>query len=172
MYQRGLTLLELLIALSILGIVLALGIPGFQQQTDKIRAKTATNNLYSAIHAARTQAIYHNNRTTIRALGTWAQGWEIFTDENHNGKLDPGETRLQQHRLDNDLLRVEGNRPVKRYISFIGTGESRYATGSSGGAFQAGTLTLCSKSGETGYQLVLARMGRVRVQRAQPSDCR
>lgn len=170
--QTGLTLLELLITLIIVSIILAFALPGFDRQVQQTRAKTTANELYQALQAARARAVSINGRATLRAKGDWNQGWMLFDDLNHNGVRDPGEAVLLEHRTETPTLQVSGNQPVQRYVSFVGTGESRYATGSPGGAFQAGTLTICPRNSELGgYQLVLSRMGRVRTQAIEAEDC-
>jgi len=171
MSQRGLTLLDLLITLVVLSLVLTVAVPSFQAYISATRAKTRTLNLYEALQTTRTRAVGHNHRATLRALGDWSRGWVLFDDLNHNGQPDPNERLVAEHRFSGTEITIKGNRPLKNYVSFVGTGESRFASGSPGGGFQAGRLTLCSQDTHEGYQLVLARMGRVRIQEAQPGDC-
>lgn len=170
MPQRGLTLLELLITLVILSLILTVALPSFQSQIQDVRTRTLTQSLYEAIQATRTRAVSRNGRATLRALGSWDQGWELFDDLNHNGVRDPGEPLVMQHRIKSGPINVTGNGPVKRYISYIGTGESRYATGTPRGGFQAGTIKVCQE-GAGGYKLVLARMGRVRKRAIDEAKC-
>lgn len=171
MNQRGLTLLDLLVALIIFSLVVTLAVPSFTAQISQVQTKTRALSLYEALQLTRTEAISRNRRTTLRALGGWSRGWVLFDDQNHNGRPDPGETILTEHRFEGTQVRIEGNRPLQNYVSYIGTGESRFASGRPGGGFQAGRLTVCAQDSSRGYQLVLARMGRVRIQQAQPDDC-
>ncbi len=171
MPARGFTLLELLVTLTVLVLLVAVGIPSMSQQIRSNHLKTATLDLYQAVQLARTRAVTTNSRVTMRALGDWHQGWRIFLDPNHNGTWEADEFLIAEAGP-NSRLSIHGNLPVRRYISFIGTGEGRYATGRYGGAFQAGTLTLCpaAEIGE-GYQLVLARSGRMRRKKIGPEEC-
>lgn len=171
MPARGFTLLELLVALTVLVLLMAVGIPSMSQQIRNNHLKTASLELYQAVQLARTRAVMTNSRVTLRAMGDWHQGWRIFLDPNHNGEWDPNEFLIVEAGP-NPQLAIRGNYWVKRYISFIGTGEARYAAGRYGGALQMGTLTLCpaTQSGE-GYQLVLSRSGRVRKKRVGPEEC-
>lgn len=171
MPARGFTLLELLVTLTVLVLLVAVGIPSMSQQIRNNHLKSASLELYQAVQLARTRAVTTNSRVTLRALGDWHQGWRIFLDPNHNGEWEPGELLIAEAGPNSNLT-IQGNIPVRRYISFIGTGEGRYATGRYGGAFQAGTLTLCSAaaSGE-GYQLVLARSGRMRKKKIGAGEC-
>ena len=171
MSQRGLTLLELLIALVVISLILTLAVPSFTSQISALKTKTRAASLYEALQLTRTRAISRNQRATLRSLGDWSRGWVLFDDQNHNGLQDSGETVLTEHRFEGSEVNIEGNRPLKDYVSYIGSGESRFASGRPGGGFQAGRLTVCAQDASRGYQLVLARMGRVRIQRAQPGDC-
>jgi type IV fimbrial biogenesis protein FimT len=55
-------------------------------------------------------------------------------------------------------ITITGNTPVQRYVSYIGLGATRRASG----ALQMGTITLCA--GDVGRQIVISRTGRPRVQ--------
>ena len=172
MPQRGFTLLELLVTLVVLSIVLTMGIPSLQAQIERTRTLTLAQNLQAAMQATRHRAISRNGRATLRPLGaSWENGWELFDDLNHNAERDPGETLVLSHRIDNEGVSIAGNDKVDRYISYVGTGESRHATGSPKGGFLAGTITLCSESAAANYKLGLARMGRVRREKIDAEDC-
>ncbi|MBY6191834.1 GspH/FimT family pseudopilin [Microbulbifer agarilyticus] len=170
MNQRGLTLIELLITCSILGILLAIGIPSFQQQLETSRTRAAADALLQAIHLTRSKAVSTNRRATLRRLDTWHAGWEVFYDRDFDGERDADE---QQITTGTALIGVtiDGNGPLTNYVSFIGSGESRYAGTANGGGFQAGTFTICPTTPGEGYQLILARSGRVRVDRVTAADC-
>ena len=170
MSSRGLTLLELLITLSILAILAAIGIPSFTAQIESSRTRTAADQLYQAIQLTRAKAVTVNRRATMRHLGSWNAGWEVFFDRDFDGVRDTGEELLFTH----GELRgsaIYANNPLTNYISYIGTGESRFAGTASSGGFQAGTFTICPVDSGEGFQLVLARSGRVRQSRATAQDC-
>lgn len=173
MPQRGLTLLELLITLIILSLLLTIGLPGFQRQIEETRTLTMTQTLQDAIQLARQRAVSRNGRVTLRPLGDWERGWELFDDENHNGVRDDGEHIVLTHQLPPDLggLSISSNSKLRRAVSYVGTGESRHPSGSVLGGFQAGRLTICSPDRSQGYELVLSRMGRMRRQPVGPEAC-
>ena len=170
MHTQGLTLLELLITLSILAILAAVGIPSFTTQIESTRTRAAADQLYQAINLARTKAVTANRRATIRRLGDWNSGWEVFFDRNFDGVRDVGEELLV---VNGEIsgASIYANNPLTNYVSFIGTGESRFAGTASSGGFQAGTFTICPANGGEGYQLILARSGRIRQSRATTQDC-
>ncbi|WP_051687409.1 GspH/FimT family protein [Microbulbifer sp. HZ11] len=170
MNARGLTLIELLITLSILAILLAIAIPSFQQQIESSRTRSAADTLLQAIQLTRSKAVATNRRATLRRLGDWQSGWEVFYDQDFDGVRDTGEEQIT---IGGALtgVTVTANGPLTNYVSFTGSGESRYAGTASGGGFQAGTLTVCPATGGKGYRLILSRGGRVRVETLDDTDC-
>ena len=90
--QRGVTLLELLIGMTLLGIVLGLGVPGFTEMNRHRQLVNHGNSVVGGIHFARSEAMRLGRPVSIcgssdgascSAAG-WADGWIVFTD---NGVL-------------------------------------------------------------------------------------
>ena len=65
MTQRGFTLWELLVTVLLIGIVLSLGIPNFNDFTRNSEMAAAVNALVSAVHASRTEAVKRGAPITI-----------------------------------------------------------------------------------------------------------
>ena len=63
--QPGFTLVELLIAITIIGILLAIGLPSFQQTIDKSRLVGAADNLLAEMRYAQTEATKRNVPITV-----------------------------------------------------------------------------------------------------------
>jgi type IV fimbrial biogenesis protein FimT len=85
---RGFTLPELLIVLTVLGILLAAGLPEFGNFTRSQRVKTASFDLFSTLALARSEAITRNTRVTVApAGGSWTNGWTV---------TDPGGTVIRR----------------------------------------------------------------------------
>jgi type IV fimbrial biogenesis protein FimT len=167
----GFTLIDLFITLTILSILLAFAFPSFSAQIQDVRVKSATQNLLESLEVTRTHAVFANNRATMRKQNEWTGGWEIFIDTNNDGLLNNDETIIQKHEKLTGV-RIIANGPVKNYVSFIGSGEGRNANGSNNtGAFQAGTFTICPEGKGRGYELILARGGRVRIKKIEAYDC-
>ena len=97
--QRGVTLIEIMVALSLLAILVLIGVPSFQSTLERSRLKATQDSLQIAFLRARSEAakrnssiricpIRANNRQRCRALtssDTWHHGWLLY----YNGDLDP-----------------------------------------------------------------------------------
>lgn len=91
---RGVTLIEVLIALCVVAVLLASAVPAFTGALDRLRLSTTVNELVLAVNLARAEATARRARTAVvpRARNDWSSGWLVFIDANDNGQLDPGET--------------------------------------------------------------------------------
>lgn len=86
--NRGFTLIELIITLTIIGIMVALAAPGMQSFSSSNRLTTQVNDLLADISLARSEAIKRNvasgvcvtaaNGTSCVAAGNWANGWLAY----------------------------------------------------------------------------------------------
>jgi type IV fimbrial biogenesis protein FimT len=80
---RGFTAVELLVTLTIVGVLLALAAPGLRQMTLNQGVKSAAFDLFSALEYARSEAIKRPSETvTLKAGaasdGAWSTGWRIL----------------------------------------------------------------------------------------------
>lgn len=75
----GFTLPELLIVVTVAGVLLAAGVPSFVSIIKDQRVKTASFDLFSTLTVARSEAITRNTLVTITPTSTsnWANGWRI-----------------------------------------------------------------------------------------------
>jgi type IV fimbrial biogenesis protein FimT len=173
MNTRGFTLLELITCLLILAIIMLMGIPSFATQLRQSQLKTSAYALMESIQLARATSVFHNKRTVLLPQEQdWNKGWELFIDRNNNGVRDEADTLIKsQAKLDKVKIQTTRSNPLRRYVSFIGTGEGRKVGRENGGAFLAGTLKICPLQRGEGYALVLARGGRTRVKIISASEC-
>lgn len=170
MKNKGFTLTELLITLSILAILLASALPDFRIAIQKAKLQTASRSLVESIEAARSKAVFAKFRTVIHANPDWASGWSTFVDMNDNGILDADEFLL----MENEKLsgvRIKDNFPTPNQISFISTGESRKPGRRNSGAFIAGNIQICPEKHGEGIKLVLNRAGRLRADKLTAEEC-
>ncbi|MEO8001073.1 MAG: GspH/FimT family pseudopilin [Arenimonas sp.] len=124
---RGFSLLELMITLTLLGIMIMLAVPGFEAISNVNRLSGTSNELLTSMQVARMEAIRRNARVVIcrsanpesgaaatcnTGAGNW-DGWIAFVDDGgatpanaRNGTRDAGETVLRVAAVTAPLLVV------------------------------------------------------------------
>ena len=95
---RGFTLVEMMTALAVLAVLLAIGIPTFRDVALGSRLTASANDLLASVQLARSEAIKRNLTVTVCASadgatcaagGGWEQGWIV---------VDSGANVLQRQR--------------------------------------------------------------------------
>lgn len=88
----GFSLVELLIAIMIVGILAAIAVPSYREFVAGQRIKTASFDLMAALTLARSEAVKRNASAassvsvTPTTAGAWAGGWEVkFNDGTADG---------------------------------------------------------------------------------------
>lgn len=74
----GFSLLEMMIVVTILGVLAAIAFPSFTYMAANTKIKGASTDLYLALLKARSEAVKRSNPVTIAAVGgSWQAGWTI-----------------------------------------------------------------------------------------------
>ena len=110
MHAEGVTLIELMVTLAVVGLLLAVGVPAVRDLIATSRMSTAVNDLVSSLHLARSEALKTSDRVSVCASTNWdslapdcngldlADGWIVFVDSiGQNDSVDPGEVVLLTH---------------------------------------------------------------------------
>jgi type IV fimbrial biogenesis protein FimT len=106
-HQRGVTLLELMIALTVVTILIGVAVPNYRTFTQNNRTTAAQNDLVTALNLARSESLRRSRPVTVcpSADGlacagdtNWNVGWIVFTDlpGGTNGTVDGGDEILQR----------------------------------------------------------------------------
>ena len=168
--STGYTLLELMITLTVAGILMGVAVPSFTSVIDSNRLTTYANDLVTSLNFARSEAIKRNLRVSLCKSSTgsscnisnnWAQGWIVFTDPNNNGIYNSSNTLLRVQANKPNTTTMVGDTSVANYISYMASGQSALSSG----AFQAGVIKICDERiGNVGINVVLNSVGRVSTQ--------
>lgn len=176
--QNGVSLVELMVSVMVIGGVATAGVPALVQAVDDVRQSALTNELLSDLALARANAIARGARIVMCksldgasciSTGRWDQGRIVFEDSNNNAVREPQEQLI---RIGDAFLNgwiATGNQPIASYVSFHPIGRAQLVSG----AFQAGTLTLCRASSGSvdATQIVINGAGRARSKRVVLANC-
>jgi len=89
--QHGFTVTEILVVITIVGILAALAAPNMIDMIRKQRVKSAAFDVFSSLNLARSEAIKRNRIVRVSASGSdWARGWEIADDQGNVIKNQSG----------------------------------------------------------------------------------
>lgn len=97
---RGFTIIEMLTAMAVLAISLALAAPALSGFVRNNRVRAAQSELVSSLMLARTEAArrgvpVHVEAKASAANGGLARGWRIWVDADSDGAYDDGEVVLR-----------------------------------------------------------------------------
>ena len=162
-HNKGFTLIDVLIALSISAIVFGFAIPSFGDLVKKNQTHTAVNHLSRILNYARTLSISTTEVVTIcpqqdEYCGKdWSNGFLIFIDKNNNGKREESE----------QIDRIESLTTSSGKLKWAAFGSRYYLKyRPSGSAYQQnGSFTYCPKNNDPHYahQIIINHAGRIRL---------
>jgi type IV fimbrial biogenesis protein FimT len=82
--ERGFTLPELIVTLSVAAILATVAVPSFNGIIANQRGKTLSSALYATLAKARSEALTLNGNVTLQPkAGNWGNGWQML-DPNNN----------------------------------------------------------------------------------------
>jgi type IV fimbrial biogenesis protein FimT len=158
MTREGLTLLELLVVLSVLGVLLALGVP--RLSPDRLAVDQAARGLAQQVTRARLEAIRQNAFAGLHVFTDGAGGYAVFVDRDGDRRYDSGEEVQLVRFGQGDWARVRldvgrstlGNLP----LLFDPRGLPAKPI--------TATLALTDRSGQVLRRVVISQQGRARVE--------
>lgn len=161
--QQGFNLIELMAVLTIVGIVLAVGVPQLNSTIARGNISAEANRLVASINFARSQAVNKQQVVTLERKSNntrnWTEGWIIYTDVGGEGNqaFAAGDVLLKDITTDTSGLSVTANSQGNQWISFLPSGRLNEAGGVS--------VAICNTDltdGLTGSLLEINTVGRVK----------
>lgn len=104
--QRGFSLVELMLVITIVGIIVGGSIELFTSLTQSQRVRSASFEIYSTLAIARSEALKRGVNVTVFPINgnDWSQGWEIWypdassadnmPDASGNGRMIRSQTQM------------------------------------------------------------------------------
>ena len=115
---KGLTLIELLVALAVAAILITVGAPAMTSMLERFRAQDAVSQWRGDLVYARQVAAAYQTSVTVCPMGgtascdgDWTGGYTAFIDENSNGTLDAEDESLYQRGAINEQDHINPTAP-------------------------------------------------------------
>ena len=140
--QRGFTLMELMVSVTVLGVLSALAVPSFTNMINRNRLASQSNELLSAIQYARMEAVRSNANVTFCGADTAAAAAESACDDGERsywvviGRTGGVEQQLRMFAV-KEPMKVSTN---LEKITFAADGLARDAATK---ALVTGEITVC-----------------------------
>lgn len=154
--QQGLSLIELIIVVAILGILSTIGFLNLRRDTPQVRE--AARILAADLMRARTEAIRLNTTIAVK-IDASANSYSMFLDSDRNGTSDDSKTIMQRV--------VTGDFPLADVTTTLTNGliwfDVRGLPRDSAGNFSDATVNVQSKQ-DSSYQLVVALSSQGRIE--------
>ena len=152
--------MELLITLSVGGILAALAVPSFIEYIQNNRAITFTNGFTTAFNLARSEAIKRGSSVSVCAASTtaqvacgtagqWSNGWIVFLDPNGDGVMASTTDRVNIHEAGAMGTTITATQAVVTFggTGFVTQGASAFTIGATGCTGSYSRLVTIATSG-------------------------
>ena len=118
MKQRnaGFTLIEMMVALAIGGIMTVMAVPNLSDMREGYRLRAATFDVFAALQRARSEAVKKNNNYRFSLVNQTT--YRIHDDTDDDGVVDAGETVTQK----NVAVEAQGTQMYFYCLTWTGAG--------------------------------------------------
>jgi len=158
MARQGLAFLELLVVLSVFGVLLALGLP--RLSPDRQAVGQAARGLAQQVTRARFEAIRQNAFAGLHVFTDGAGGYAVFVDRDGDRGYDPGE-EVQLVRFGQGewaRVRLDAGRSTLGNLPLLFDPRGLPAKPITA------TVVLTDRSGQVLRRVVISQQGRARVE--------
>ncbi len=170
----GMTLIELLVAIALVAILMGIAAPSFINFRRNADLTSTANTFLSSMALARAEAMKRSLNVYVAPIGaTWATGWRVFSDVNHDqiyttgtdivvSETGPFPAGVTVNETASATGFVDG---TTRYVMFNGSGYPRLNSA----AFLSGTMELVNEINQRRC-VALSPVGRARIYAASTCD--
>ncbi len=165
---RGFSLLDLMMTVTVAGVLLGVGVPSFVGTVQSGAMVAGTNQLVSYLHAARSEAIKRHARVTVcrgdigdaPACNADGDSLLVFVNADDDASVDAADELLQGSVWLDANIEIRSN-DLPAYITYNASGFSVLI----GGAPATGELVFCDSRGDEGARVMaLSVTGRPQIQ--------
>ncbi|HZE44859.1 MAG TPA: GspH/FimT family pseudopilin [Steroidobacteraceae bacterium] len=180
---RGFTMIELMVTLTVAGVLTALALPNLRPFIQSSRLTSASNDLLRSLYIARAEAVKRqrgnvvvcatadptaSDATITCSYGAF-NGWFVFNDVNGNWQRDAGDAVIEKHALLDSSVSVRND--ADGIVSYAPTGFANLA----GAEAPSSNIILCDQRGtvllsgtdSAARAVLIGNTGRVRVTKTQ-----
>jgi len=139
--NNGFTLIELIVVITVLGILVGLAAPSLSQFVHSNQLITATNDLIADLNLARSEAIKQSAAAGVcktsdgvtcstAVADTWGGGWLVFADSDNSGGWSAGDLVLRAHEALTTSITIPafaGDSVVYNRFGAIASGSGTYS---------------------------------------------
>ena len=93
--NAGFSVMEIMVALAIGGILTAMAVPNFNDMREGYRLRAATYDVFTALQRARSEAVKKNNNYRFSLVDD--STYSVHDDTDNDGVVDAGETVTQKN---------------------------------------------------------------------------
>ena len=99
--QIGASMVEMMMALSIAGVLASAAVPAMTDALVQQRLRSASSDLYASFHLARSEAIRRAGSVAVTPADgqDWTKGWKVFVDRNDDGTQQADEEIIVERPL-------------------------------------------------------------------------
>ncbi|WP_082629052.1 GspH/FimT family pseudopilin [Pseudomonas sp. TTU2014-080ASC] len=167
--QKGISLLEAVVAICVIGIILAAAVPALGSWNAQQRMRSLHSGLHRQINLARYHAMVQQKRVTLCPLSVsgsckkdWSESISVFIDTNGNRHLDSDEELLNT---------MSVPQSIKLHWRGMSPNNSMHFTPLGITLLSNGTMSLCSLRPDTrNMSLTLNPQGRA-THFSRPANC-
>lgn len=164
------TLIELLIAISIVSILFGYGLPSFNQMLERKKVSINVERLVQTIQLSRHTAITKNTKVTLcpinnslQCTSDWSNGYMSFVDIQGDREFNDNDTLLYQHFSQDEKSTLSWRAfGYRRSLQWLETGITNH---------QNGSFVFCyNNKSELSRGVYMTKSGRVRTSKDTNGD--